>query len=250
MTDSTRDSDNPESGMDGDGEARTEPRRQALRRKIAAILGIAGLCLGVVVTRAVWEGRGALADGDAAFERGDYREAVARWRRAARWYVPLAPHVTSAYQRLEDLAEQAEGRDDIDTALLAWRGVRGSILSTRSFYTPHSERLSPANRRIAALMARQEAADPSAPGATSTADGTVAVGSEAWHYALLERDDSPSVWWSIIALLGFAMWIAGALLFALRGVTADDRLVPRMAAYAGMLIVSGLLVWMTGLYLA
>ena len=230
--------------------------RRAMRRKLAAVVLVASICLGVVVTRAMWQGQSALADGDAAMERGDVREAINRWRRAARWYVPLAGHVDTAYDRLEELAKTAENRGDRTTALMAWRGVRSSIMATRSFYTPYADRLEPANRRIAALMAREEAenpplvqsGDPPTSEAQSSAPG--GVGSESWHYQLLTRDNSPSVFWSIVALLGFAMWVAGGLLFALRGVTADDRLVPRMAAYAGILIAAGLLVWMTGLHLA
>lgn len=225
--------------------------RMRMRRKVIAVVALLGVCMGVVVIRAFFEGRSALSDGDAALERGELREAVSRWRRAARWYVPLAPHVDDAYRRLESLAADAEAKGDIDTALMAWRGVRGSILATRSFYTPHSERLAPANRRIAALMARQEADSPPAVAPEQgTDEAGNRIGTEAWHYRLLTRDDSPSVFWSIVALLGFATWIGGGLLFALRGVTSEDRLVPRMAAYAGVLIVVGLLLWMLGLYSA
>lgn len=220
-------------------------RRRALRQKIVAVCVVAGLCVGVVITRAVWEGMAALADGDAAMARGDLDEAIGRWRRAARWYVPGAPHVNHAYDRLEELARQAESQGDVDMALAAWRGVRGSILATRSFYTPHAGRLEPANQRIAELMAELEARDEVA---ASTGESQAARVS--FHHELLRRDRAPSVFWSVVAIFGFALWLGGGLLFALRGVTADDKLVPRMAAYAGLMVVSGLLVWMTGLYLA
>lgn len=215
---------------------------RARSKKIAAVALVAGLCLGVVVSRAVWEGRRALERGSEAATAGDLAEAVTQYRRAARWYVPGAPHVGRAYDRLEDIARLAEASGDVELALAAWRGVRGSILATRSFYTPHSHRLEPANRRIAALMAGSE--DP------AVAPGQAEPEREAWHYALLERDEAPSVFWSIVALLGFAAWIGGGVLFALRGVTADDTLVPRMAATAGALVAVGLVIWMLGLYKA
>ena len=66
---------------------------RALVKKLAVAAAVIGLCLGVVVTRAVWQGCAAQAEGDAALARGDRDEAITRWRRAARWYVPLAPHV-------------------------------------------------------------------------------------------------------------------------------------------------------------
>jgi hypothetical protein len=211
-----------------------------MRRKILIGLAIAGFCLGVIVSRAVWEGRDALAQGDEAATKGDYPEAIAHWRRAARWYVPLAPHVGGAYDRLERLAGQAEDNGDIAIALSAWRGVRGSILATRSFFTPQSDRLEPANRAIARLMATQEMA---AGGGDRSAEAW-----RDWHYQLLVRDEAPSVGWSIVALLGFALWIGGAFGFALRGLTEDDRLAVRRAAIAGGCVAAGLVIWLLGLY--
>jgi len=213
-----------------------------MKRKVTAGLLVAALCLGVVVTRAIWEGRSALDRAARAAADGDLREAVTWYRRAARWYVPLAPHVGRAYDRLEEIAQQAEQAGDIDLALAAWRGVRSSIKSTRSFYTPQSDRLDRANARIAALMARIE--DPAVDPGKSEQERA------QWHLELLARDEAPSVFWSIVALLGFAGWLGGGVLFALRGVTSEDRLVPRTAATAGAIVAVGLVVWMLGLYLA
>lgn len=212
------------------------------RRKLIAVAVVVAVCLGVVVTRAVWEGRSALSRGDELSAKGDHEGAIRWWRRAARWYVPGAPHVSTAYDRLQAIAEAAEERGDTRVALAAWRGVRGSILATRSFYTPHRERLEPANRHIASLMAGVEgpAADPD----RSRAERTT------WHYDLLSKDESPSVMWSIVALLGFGLWIAGGGLFALRAVTKDDQLVAKTAAISGILVAAGLVVWMLGLYSA
>jgi hypothetical protein len=213
-----------------------------MRRKLVIVAICVGLCLGVVVTRAVWEGRAALAEGDRALTAGDADLAVTWYRRAARWYVPGAPHVGRAYDRLAAIAAQAEGQGNLELALAAWRGIQGSILATRSFYTPYADRLDPARHKIAALMARVEgdAADP----------GKSAAEREAWHYALLARDEAPSVPWTVVALLGFGLWLGGGFLFALRGVTDEDRLVPRTAARAGVMVACGLVIWMLGLYKA
>ena len=210
-----------------------------MKRRLTTAGLVIGFCLGVVVTRAVWEGRGALADGDAAAEAGDRDGAIRWWRRAARWYVPLAPHVGDAYDRLERLGTAAEEEGDLATALAAWQGVRGSILATRSFYTPHADRLEPANRHIASLMSRLEG---------NAAAGQDAAAREAWHFDLLARDEAPSVGWTLVALLGFAIWVGGGVLFALRGVSPEDRLVARTATSAGVLVLAGLFVWLLGLY--
>lgn len=224
---------------------RTRTARLALRKKLSTVALVTGLCLGVVMTRAVWEGTRALAEGDAAQTQGDPQAAITQWRRAARWYVPGARHMRVAYDRLERLAVQAEDRGDLDTALAAWRGIRGSILATRSLYTPFAERLEPANRHIAALMAELEGRTRA--GNRSTPDEAERA---VWHYDLLARSHGPSPFWSLVAILGFALWMGGGLLFAWRGVTAEDELVPRTAAYAGLMVAGGLLVWMLGLHLA
>lgn len=208
------------------------------RRRLAIGAAIALFVLGVVVTRAVWQGGAALDRGDDALAAGDKEGAVRWWRRAARWYVPLAPHVGEAYDRLEALALAAEQAGDRPTALAAWQGIRGSILATRSVYVPFEERLEPANRKIAALMAAWDAEVNPAPAG------------EAWHLAVLEQDEAPSVGWTLLALLGFATWLGGAALFAWRAVDQDDRLVLATARRAGILVAIGLVVWMLGLHQA
>lgn len=213
-----------------------------IRRRLAAAAVVLAFCAGVVVTRAVWQGRAALDDGDSAYAAGDREEAIRWWRRAARWYVPLAPHVADAYDRLEDLGRAAEAQGDRATALAAWQGVRGSILATRSFYVPFEDHLEPANRRIAALLAGMEGGAPDA--------GRTEAERAAWHHDLLARDEAPDVGWTALALLGFLAWLGGGALFAWRGISAEDRLVPRAATTAGLMVASGLVLWLLGLYRA
>jgi hypothetical protein len=213
-----------------------------MKRRVFIVVALVAFCLGVIVTRVFWDGRSALVEGDAAIARGDRAEAVARWRRAARWYAPGAPHVAGAYGRLEALAREAEAAGDRRTALDAWTAIRSSILSTRSFFTPYAEKLPLANERIAALMAASE--DPAVDPGKSEAER------KAWHLALLEKDEAPALGWTILALAGFAAWVGGGFLFAFRGIGDGDKLDRRAAARAGLLIVVGLAAWMVGLYLA
>jgi len=258
----TRPTATPSSGpATAAGTGASAPPRRARQRKLAALALVLAVGLAAVMTRAVWAGARALANGDAAEQRGELALAVDLWRQAARWYVPGATHVEAAYQRLDTLARAAEARGDIDTALAAWRGIRSSILATRSFYLPHAERLEPANRRIAVLMAALERAPARGPGDADTPAPDIALPADAgsdfgddedaaWHYQRLAPVPGPSPFWSLVAIIGFATWLTGGLVFALRGVTSDDRLVPRTAAYAGILVACGLVIWFLGLYLA
>lgn len=211
------------------------------RRKLLIVLAAIFLCIAVLSARALWEGRSALHKGDEAHAAGDVDGAIRWWRRSARWYLPLAPHVDSAYQRLETLARAAESRGDNRAALSAWTGIRSSVRATRSFYTPYEEHLDRADERIAVLMAKLEA----------SVDASRDVQErEAWHYSLLKLDQMPSVGWSLVALLGLALWVGGGFGFALRAVDDRDRLVPKAAAYSGAGIAIGLVVWLLGLSLA
>ena len=219
-----------------------------MRRTIVILVMMATLCFAVVVTRAFLEGRQALVQAQEAHSKGNMEQAIRLWRRAARWYVPFASHVALAYDQLHSIALQAQDKGDVKVALAAWRGIRSSILSTRSTYTPYIHLLEPANRHIAALMAALETSDRNDQ-KTAKVHQSVEERTD-WHYQLLARDESPSVFWSIVALLGFSLWIGGGILFAIRGVTKDDRLVVSTASYCGALVACGLVIWMLGLYKA
>ncbi|MBI4511932.1 MAG: hypothetical protein HY698_20025 [Deltaproteobacteria bacterium] len=212
-----------------------------MRRWLFGLLAVV-FCLGVILTRVFWDGRKALAAGEAALARDDTHEAIASFRRAARWYAPLAPHVTRAYERLESVARNAEKTGDSRLALEAWQAIRSSVMATRSTYVPFPDKLTAANERIAALMARLEGenADP----------GKSEAERKAWHLDLLSRDEAPKVGWSLVAILGLCAWVGGGFFFAWRGISDQDRLVPRAASHAGIVIVLGLIAWVLGLYKA
>jgi len=60
-------------------------------RRALPIVAIVIAALGALALRVVIEGKGALAQGDAAAAHGDVREAIASWETSARWYLPGAP---------------------------------------------------------------------------------------------------------------------------------------------------------------
>src|SRR5262245_21619618 len=209
------------------------------RRAVAQAVALAGFCLAAVVVRVMVSGRAEFRAGTAALTAGDLPEAVARLRRAARWYAPGSPYPRRALDLLEQIAARAEAGGEVRAARLAWEAERSALLSTRSFFTPFSERLEPANRHIAALLAREEGerADP----------GRSEAQRADWHYGLLARDDAPIVGWTVLALAGFLGWIGGALGFIYRGVGADDRLRPRAALWSTVVVIVGYAAFLIGL---
>lgn len=136
-----------------------------MKRTLLLALLCAVIVLTAAATRAVVAGRAALADGDAALRRNDPAAAIVHWRRAARWYVPLAGTTADALSRLSTLAAAAETRGDTATAQAAWLAVRTAVISLRGLTAPHDELRRRADARLAVLLAT-----PDNPSAGATAD--------------------------------------------------------------------------------
>lgn len=211
--------------------------RAALPWAIVAALG-----LGLLLGRVLWSSRAELAAGTAAYEQGDWATATLHLSRAAHWYAPGNPWATEALEQLRRLGRQAEMEGQVDPALAAYRAIRASCLGTRSLYTPHRRRLEEANRRIAALMARQ-----SPPPMDM---GKTVAQRQAEHLALLEHLEQPNPLLSLLACLAFLAWVGGAFGFIARALDADLRLRRPQALRWGGVVLGGLVVWALALLLA
>ena len=217
-------------------------RAGRLLRRIGQGLTMVGVVLAVLTVRVVTSSEAELSRADDLRRRGAVDEAIVHYRRAASWYAPGNPHVTDALDRLVRIGREAEEAGDADRALLAFRSIRGAILSARSTYTPHPERLRHANQRIAALMAAED--PPPMDAAKSQAE------LEAEHLALLGRTRRPNVWFSLLLLLGFAAWVGGAFAFATRAIDDEDRIVPGAARLWGTTFIVGFGLFVLGMALA
>jgi hypothetical protein len=180
-----------------------------------AIFAIGLAVIGLIGLRAVVAGRRALADGDDWMLRGKPAEAIRSYEAAARWYVPLAPHVDAAYAKLRALATGPN-------ALLAFRAIRSAARATRSLWQPHAADLAEADAQIAKLEA----------GATP----------EPWFAGRLAEDPRPSIAMAALAGLGILLWLVGAAIVVFR----------RWSMPAGgmpfLVIVVGVALWLVGLY--
>jgi hypothetical protein len=205
-------------------------------RRLLVILAIVLAGLGALAIRVVIEGRGALADGDAALASGNSAEAIRAFEASARWYLPLAPHVDEAYDRLRGLTRS----EDPGVAVTAWRAIRSAARATRWLVTPHAEDLEAADVELAKLAARDLLAAPSGP----TADQR-----EIWHRARLARDPRPRPGAAAAAAFGIVLWLTGFFVLVRRGVAAGGGgVVRRPALVAAAMIVVGLVCWAAGLY--
>jgi hypothetical protein len=192
---------------------------------LAIVLGV----LAALAIRVVVEGRGALADGATAMRGGRKAEAIRAYETAARWYLPLAPHVDEAYRELRALAAST----DPAVSLAAWRSIRSAARATRSLWTPHADDLAAADAAIATASARVPQA---------------ATHDPAWHAERLARDPRASVGGLALAALGIILWLGGATLLVRRGLDAGGALVHRPALASGIAILLGVACWAAGLY--
>jgi hypothetical protein len=192
---------------------------------LAAVLGI----LAALAIRVIVEGRDALAEGAAAREQGRSAEAIRAYETAARWYLPLAPHVDEAYRELRGMAAST----DPAVSLAAWRSIRAAARATRSLWTPHADDLTAADAAIATLSAKIPQA--------ATAD-------PAWHRERLARDPRASIAGLALAALGILLWAGGAIALVRRGIDGSGALVRRPAVASGIAILLGVACWAAGLY--
>jgi len=178
-------------------------------RVVAAVfwtIAAAAIVLGAATARAVYSGEKEVALSTAALRAGDPHGAAEHARRAAGWYVPGAPHVRVAYERLLALGTTAEGLGDRETALYALRGVRTAAIETRWIFTPHEEDLERADRAIA----RIEAEAPRAPAHRNDPPSAV----ERDQLDALARDEAPQTAWVVALVAGALAFAAGAALTA------------------------------------
>jgi hypothetical protein len=212
---------------------------------IAAVV-IAGM--GACGLRVVLEGRSALAEGDAALAAGRPADAVAAWESAARWYLPGAPHVGEAYDRLHELATTHK-------SLAAWRAIRSAARATRHLWQPHGDRLAAADTAITELAAADAERAP--------AGGPDPAKFSTWHATRLAGDPRPSAGSAALAIAGIVCWLAGMALLIRRQtrIHGNDRgdegsplplttLLHPGPRLALVIAVAGVALWALGLYTA
>jgi hypothetical protein len=204
-------------------------------KRAIVIVGLVIAAFGAVCVRVVLEGRGAVAEGDAAIVAKHTDDAIAAWEAAARWYLPFAPHVDDAYARLTALANA-----EPEHALSAWRAIRRAATATRSLWQPHADDLAAANAAIAKLSAAH-------PDGAHAAGGNVAERT-AFHAARLAGELRPSKGAAALAILGILSWLAGIGVVAVRGIDKAGGLVRRATLVGVGLTAFGLVAWAAGLY--
>lgn len=200
----------------------------------------AGLTAVVVMTllaaRVLAEGRAELARAEEAEDAGRLGEAVARYQRAARWYLPWAGSTEPALARLRRMALEAERAGDLGLALRAWRGVRGAVLSVRHVVVPFEAQLREADARIAELLPRIARREGSGRPAASEGGALGTPGAKPLGVAL--------------ALLGALLFVGGVARLLGTGIDREGHPVPHVVARVVPAVLAGLVLLAVGLAVA
>lgn len=213
------------------------PRRRVVLRRLGIVLAVAAALAIPVGVRVAWEGRAELDLADAAADEEDIDAEIEHLGRAARWRIPLLSHDEEAIDRLLQLGTDAESRggEGRQSALAAYREVRGALLATRTWGVPQRDVFDDVNVRIATLMAEQEADFGTDVGGTGDPYG--------YHLALLQEVPGPDPWRANFAALAFVGWIATTVGFVLRGIDARGHLRPKSAVRWGVAALVLLATW-------
>jgi hypothetical protein len=124
-------------------------RKRALLRWTAAVVAI----VLALAARSLLEGSASMRRSDELLAKKEVPGSIALAMHAARMYVPLAPHVRRAYDRMREIAIRAELDGDGETALLAWEAIRAASRATRTLWTPYADRLAEADDHVATILA-------------------------------------------------------------------------------------------------
>jgi len=205
-----------------------------VRKKIALCLAVIVVILLASWVRVSVDGRQARRQADRLLASGNPDEAVGFYDRTLHMYWPGSPDVARAVEALSALAGEREAGGDAEGALYAWRVLRSGLYAARGLYQPYSETIALSETHIAGLMARREGDDES----------------REKYLALLRENRDPNRFWSMLALLGFAVWVIGVLGVIWKGLTPEGKWIGRAALLWSGVFLIGFTVWILGLYLA
>ncbi len=177
---------------------------------------------------------------ETALRTGTVNEAITHLNRAIHWYSPGSTSVRMAIDRLWEIGQSAEQKNNHETALHAYRMLRSSLYSARSFYTPHPDWIARCDERIAAIVSQQPP-EPSLSGHPYPSPKKEEV------LEVLKTRTEPDYFWSIICEGGFVGWIACTIAFIFFVFSGERGFRTRRAYLWGGLLVAFYALWVLGM---
>jgi len=178
--------------------------------------------------------------GEAALKNRDCIQAITHFNRAIHWYSPGSKAVKDSIHALWGIGAQSEKSGDYAPALQAFRALRSSLYSVRSFYTPHADWIERCDDRIATIIAQSKEQQ------VSDVEPSFSKRKEE-VLKILNMQTGPNVFWSVVCEIGFVCWIGCSIGFILRVFIGKKGFNPKRAFNWGILIIFFYALWVVGM---
>jgi hypothetical protein len=178
--------------------------------------------------------------GEVALANKDLTKAIIHFDRAIHWYSPGSKAVKDSMDALWNIGAQSEGRGDYGMALQAFRSLRSSLYSVRSFYTPHPDWIERCDDRIADILVQEQATGSSNKGAPPEAKKKEIL-------EILNIQTEPDVFWSVLLEIGFLGWIGCSIAFIFRAFSGQKGFNVKAALGWGIFVIFFYALWIVGM---
>ncbi|MDA8169843.1 MAG: hypothetical protein M0Z59_09155 [Nitrospiraceae bacterium] len=179
-------------------------------------------------------------DAERFYKQQNWKLAIREYDTSMHFFFPFSPYMDKSARRLWQIGEMFENRGQLDWAEIAYQSLRSSFYAVRSFYTPGKDWINRCDDKIADLNVKSLIKD----GSLKPED---AQAERAKHMMVLKTDRAPSVFWSVLAEIGFFGWAGSALFTALRGFEKTGRLRKRPALYGVLSFAAFAVIWAVSL---
>jgi hypothetical protein len=177
---------------------------------------------------------------EVALENKDLTQAITHFDRAIHWYSPGSKAVKDSLHALWRIGSESENRGDHKMALQAYRSLRSSLYSVRSFYTPHTDWIARCDDKIASILAQQQAADTSNKRASPEARKEEIL-------KILGTRTEPDVFWSVLLEIGFLGWVGCTIAFIVRAFSGHKGFNVKQALGWGIFVILFYALWIIGM---
>jgi hypothetical protein len=201
--------------------------------------GLLLICGGGVYGRLLYLGWSEFSAGTAALSARDPKEAVIHFDRALQFYLPWGGASESAAKELLRLAKEFEAEGETQSALEAYRTVRGGLYGARSFFVPHPEWIALCDERIARLVSKL-------PPETEKEKGQAEEERYRNALALMTAPSRPRLTGSLAVVVGLLGWVGGTLGLIWRALDRRSGMGRRLLFWGGVTLIF-YLCWVFGL---
>ncbi len=218
------------------------------KRKKTKILALVLAAFALTAALTAYRQASHFRQAEAFADAKNWKLAIREYDTALHFHVPFSPIAGRAAQKLWQIGQMFEARGKPDWALIAYSSIRSGFYGTRSFYTPGTDWpgtdwIKKCDNKIAALDTMMLIKE----GGIKPEQAAL----QREKYLAIFRDNrAPSVFWSILAELGFLGWIGAAIATIFLGFGRTGRPKGKPALYGAACFLVFAAIWAVSLFMA